>query len=137
MRRISKVAVGMLERMKCRADVAANGLEAVEAASRAAYDLILMDCQMPEMDGFAATQAIRQAERAGRVRCAGKQRLPIIALTANAIKGDRERCLGAGMDDYLSKPFTRRDLMAVLQRWLACAPPEPTSRQASTAPAAV
>jgi CheY-like chemotaxis protein len=72
-----------------------------------------MDCQMPEMDGFEATQQIRQAEAA-----AGQGRVPIVAVTANAMQGDRERCAAAGMDDYLSKPFTKQGLRRVLEKWL-------------------
>jgi CheY-like chemotaxis protein len=125
------VARAMLVAAGCEVTIARNGREAVEHWRAHPYDLILMDCQMPELDGFEATREIRALETAQGAR------VPIVALTASAMEGDRERCLGAGMDDYLSKPFTRRDLMAVLQRWLACAPPEPTSRQASTAPAAV
>ena len=80
------------------------------------YDLILMDCQMPVMDGYQATQIIRKHEATtGR-------RIPIVALTANAMQGDQERCIGAGMDDYLSKPVAVRDLRAVLERWLPPAP---------------
>jgi CheY-like chemotaxis protein/HPt (histidine-containing phosphotransfer) domain-containing protein len=96
-----------------------NGAEAVAALeqSRLAqsdFDLVLMDCQMPVMDGYEATAALRQqAEKSG-----AKRRIPVIALTANAIAGDREKCLAAGMDDYLSKPFTLPQLSAVLARWL-------------------
>jgi CheY-like chemotaxis protein/HPt (histidine-containing phosphotransfer) domain-containing protein len=90
----------------------ANGLEAVEASSRIAYDFILMDCQMPEMDGYEATTTIRQQEaHSGR-------HIPIIAMTANAMQGDRERCLAAGMDDYVSKPVQSVELVSVLQKWL-------------------
>ncbi|MFA6070556.1 MAG: response regulator, partial [Janthinobacterium sp.] len=85
------------------------------------FDVILMDCQMPEMDGFEATRRLRRMEAQQ-----GRDRTPIIALTANAILGDRELCLDAGMDDYLAKPYTRAALLAVLARW----------RPASTAPAA-
>jgi CheY-like chemotaxis protein/HPt (histidine-containing phosphotransfer) domain-containing protein len=94
-----------------RADVAGNGREAVELAARVPYDLILMDCQMPVMDGFEATAAIRQREAAGGTRT------PIVALTANAMQGDRERCLAAGMDDHLAKPVTPQALSQVLERW--------------------
>ncbi|HBA88338.1 MAG TPA: hybrid sensor histidine kinase/response regulator [Geobacter sp.] len=110
------VARHMLDLLGCRVEIAENGKEAMAAAGEGRYDLIFMDCQMPQVDGFAATRAIREMEAAQ-----GKERLPIVALTANAIAGDRERCLDAGMDDYLSKPFDLRQLRDVLQRWL----PEP------------
>src|SRR5439155_5045158 len=106
-----KVAVRLLEKLGCRIDVAANGLEAVNTLARLAYDLVFMDCQMPEMDGFAATVIIRQREaHAG-------QHIPIIAMTANAMQGDRERCLAAGMDDYVSKPVQSNALVAMLRKW--------------------
>jgi CheY-like chemotaxis protein/HPt (histidine-containing phosphotransfer) domain-containing protein len=108
-----EMALAVLEVLGCQADVAANGQEAVEAVARTAYDLILMDCQMPVLDGFAATAAIRRREQAQ-----GRPRLPIVALTANVVKGFREQCLEAGMDDYLSKPFEQKQLTAVLERWL-------------------
>jgi signal transduction histidine kinase/DNA-binding response OmpR family regulator/HPt (histidine-containing phosphotransfer) domain-containing protein len=114
-----EVARAMLESLDLRVDCARNGqdaLSAVQAAESAGrYDCVLMDCQMPVMDGFAATAAIRREEReAGRGRV-----LPIIAITANALQGDREACLAAGMDDYLSKPFTQQELAAVIGRWMA------------------
>ncbi len=105
----------ILSRNGYRCDVAENGRQAVDAVQRERYNLILMDCQMPEMDGFAATGAIRQFEAE---RGEGDH-VPIIALTANAIKGDRERCLEAGMDDYLSKPVEVKDLLAKLQDYLS------------------
>ncbi len=110
------VVVRMLEKAGHHADLAANGREALEALGRADYDLVLMDCQMPELDGFAASRAIR-AEESGTGR-----RVPIVALTANAAQGDRERCLAAGMDDYLAKPITAERLRAALARW---SPPTP------------
>ena len=101
----------MLEKHGCEVTVADNGALAADAlrATPAAFDLVLMDCQMPVLDGFAATARIRAEERPGR-------RMAIVALTANALQGDRERCLAAGMDDYLSKPFAESDLCAVLER---------------------
>jgi len=87
-----------------------NGREAVDALRCATFDAVLMDCQMPEMDGFEATRIIRSDN--------AHVALPIIALTANAMEGDRERCLETGMNDYLSKPFSQEMLRNVLQRWL-------------------
>ena len=103
----------MLEVMGYRVHTVCNGREAVEAVAGRVFDLVFMDCQMPVMDGFTATAAIRDRERD-----LGLPRLPIVALTAHAIAGDRERCLGHGMDDYLSKPFRQPQLMAVVQRWV-------------------
>src|SRR5262245_13601255 len=103
----------MLESFGCRVDVVVTGDEAVEAVSRTAYDLILMDCQMPGMDGYAATRLIRRNERKGA------RRIPIVALTAHASRGDSATCFAAGMDDYLSKPYTQQDLRAIVQRWLS------------------
>jgi PAS domain S-box-containing protein len=104
------LALRMLEKLGCRVDVVGNGREAVAAVARGDYAVVFMDCQMPEMDGFAATAAIRQGET-------GSRRVPIIALTASAMQGDREACLAAGMDDYLSKPLGLRDLERMLHRW--------------------
>jgi two-component system, sensor histidine kinase and response regulator len=110
-----RVALGLLKKLGYRADVVSNGREAVEALTRQLYDLILMDCQMPELDGFAATAEIR--------RCEGDQRHTLImAMTANAMQGDRERCLAAGMDDYMSKPITLDALRDKLALWLPAEP---------------
>jgi signal transduction histidine kinase/CheY-like chemotaxis protein/HPt (histidine-containing phosphotransfer) domain-containing protein len=106
-----RIAVKMLEKMGCRVDVAVNGQRALEALEGTRYDLVLMDCQMPEMDGFEATRAIRAREGDGH-------RTPIVAMTANAMAGDRERCLEAGMDGYLTKPVRPDELTAAVSRWL-------------------
>jgi two-component system sensor histidine kinase/response regulator len=109
-----EVAKAMLDSLGMAVDCARNGEEALQAARSGGYDIVLMDCQMPVMDGFAATAEIRRHEQAsGRGRT-----LPIIAITANALQGDREACLAAGMDDYLSKPFTHQQLGAVIGRWI-------------------
>ena len=115
-----QVASGWLQRLGCRADVAANGFEALDALYRIAYSAVLMDCQMPEMDGYQATAEIRRREGSGR-------RTPIIAMTANAMQGDRERCLAAGMDDYIAKPVRIEDLECVLRRVLAAPGPGVTA----------
>jgi len=108
------VAVKMVEKLGCRADVAANGKEAIAALRNIPYDLVLMDCQMPEMDGFEATRAIRRGE-AGE----GHLKTPVIAMTAHAMQGDREKCLDSGMNDYLPKPIKHAVLAKILERWLA------------------
>ncbi len=117
-----EIALAMLEDTAYQATPADNGRRALALWERYPFDVILMDCQMPEMDGFEATRRLRRMEAQQ-----GRERTPIIALTANAILGDRELCLDAGMDDYLAKPYTRAALLAVLARW----------RPASSAPAAV
>jgi CheY-like chemotaxis protein len=104
----------MLEYFGCRVDAVANGREAVEACHRAAYDLVFMDCQMPEMDGYEAVRLIREREKTAAVH----PRTPIVALTAHAFPSDRQRCLDAGMDDYLSKPFRQEHLRVITERWL-------------------
>jgi signal transduction histidine kinase/DNA-binding response OmpR family regulator len=107
-----KVALHILGQLGCRADVVATGAEAIESARTVPYDLIFMDCQMPEIDGYEAAVRIRALEEGtGR-------HLPIIAMTASAKKGDRERCLDAGMDDYVSKPITSEVVASALHRWL-------------------
>ena len=102
----------MLEKLGCRVDAAANGLEALEMAAKFNYDLIFMDCFMPDMDGYAATSAFRARESSGI------RRVPIVALTANAMVEDRQKCLDAGMDDYLSKPVTKDGISRTLDRWV-------------------
>jgi signal transduction histidine kinase/CheY-like chemotaxis protein len=105
-----KLAVRMLERMGYRADIVANGLEAIEALIRQSYDLVLMDVQMPEMDGLEATRQIRSTFPTDR-------QPGIVAMTANAMQGDREECLAAGMNDYVSKPIQIKELQAALEKW--------------------
>jgi signal transduction histidine kinase/FixJ family two-component response regulator/HPt (histidine-containing phosphotransfer) domain-containing protein len=112
-----EVAVGMLENLGYRTESAVNGLLALEAIAETDYDAVLMDCQMPLMDGLTATAEVRRRE----VK-AGGRRLPIIALTANAMEGNRDRCLAGGMDDFLTKPFTQAQLAAMLKRWAPHAP---------------
>jgi len=126
-----QVALGLLSKMGFEVDVVDDGVEAVEAVEAAGdrgYDAILMDCQMPRMDGYEATRRIRQQEPEG-------QHTPIIALTAAAMKGDRERCLAAGMDDYVPKPVSTSAIAAALRRCLASDVPDPTPvRPAVTTP---
>ena len=107
-----KVALRHLEKIGYRADAVANGKEVLSALERIPYDLILMDVQMPEMDGFEATAAIGRKERATGGH------IPIIAMTAHAMKGDWERCLEAGMDDYVPKPIQPQNLIDVIGRWI-------------------
>jgi two-component system, sensor histidine kinase and response regulator len=113
-----KVAAHMLEKLGYRVDVAPNGREALDALNRTPYAAVLMDVQMPEMDGYEATQEIRRREREdGGARGAPPRHLPIIAVTANALESDREKCLQAGMDDYIAKPLKPAELSEVLERW--------------------
>jgi CheY-like chemotaxis protein len=113
-----KVAQLTLQRLGYTVDVVSDGAEALAALERSSYDAVLMDCQMPVMDGFAATRELRLREGTG-------PRTPVIALTASAMASDRERCLLAGMDDYLSKPIRAEDLKVVLGRWLVNAGDQP------------
>ncbi|MCC7703260.1 response regulator [Janthinobacterium sp. GW460P] len=109
-----EVALAMLDSLGLDVVCARNGEAALQAAQTEDFDLILMDCQMPVMDGFAATAEIRRHEQ----QCGHARVLPIVAITANALQGDREACLAAGMDDYLSKPFTQQDLGHTIARWI-------------------
>ena len=104
-----QIAVLMLERLGFRADVVGNGKEAIDAVMQLPYALVLMDCQMPEMDGYDATRKIRELE---------VRRIPIIAMTANAMAGDEKKCLEAGMDDYLAKPVKQEQMAHMLEKWL-------------------
>lgn len=106
------VALRILSRLGYRADTVGNGMEAVKALEAVPYDLVLMDCQMPEMDGYTATEEVRKHEKASG------RHVPIVAMTAHALKGDREKCLAAGMDDYITKPIDLTSLNSMLQKWL-------------------
>ncbi len=137
-----KLASRLLKKFGYIVDIAGNGKEALTRLSQQAYDAILMDCQMPELDGFEATKIIRERETdrnaphgflsvqpqlfsvdsSPRAPHASRPHIPIIALTANAVEGDRERCLAAGMDDYLTKPINPTELKSVLERWLSPSP---------------
>jgi CheY-like chemotaxis protein len=128
-------AARMLEMLGYQVDVAVNGIEAVQACRDIDYGLVLMDNQMPEMDGVTATRAIREMERARE-----RPPVPIIALTADAMDGDREKCLAAGMNDYLSKPFKVAQLREMIERWGQTAPSDadvPSGTVATSAEAAV
>ncbi|MBC7983744.1 MAG: response regulator, partial [Candidatus Obscuribacterales bacterium] len=105
-------ALGMLAALGCHASVAVDGAQAVEMFCTAHYDMIMMDCHMPVMDGYSATTAIRAIELER-----GHTRIAVVALTANAMEGGRERCLAAGMDDFLTKPFTMAQIRGLIERW--------------------
>jgi CheY-like chemotaxis protein len=111
------IALSQLRKLRYSANAVTNGLEVLEALQQTSYDIILMDCQMPEMDGYETTGAIRKREQCSDQRCSWKSPVRIIAMTANAMQGDREKCLAAGMDDYLTKPVRLAELQAVLERW--------------------
>jgi CheY-like chemotaxis protein/HPt (histidine-containing phosphotransfer) domain-containing protein len=130
-----KVAQKLLERLGLTVDVADNGEIALEKLRRRAYAMVLMDCQMPVLDGYSATRRLREIESEQ-----GKPRMPVIAMTAHAMSGDRERCLQAGMDDYLSKPLDRQLLEQTLARWMqqspqaAAVPATPVAATAAATP---
>ena len=130
-----QVAVSMLTRLDVKVDCVANGRAALEAISKVHYDLVLMDVQMPVMDGLAATEEIRRQERAAAdsagAGAAGREALTIIAMTANAMQGDRQTCLAAGINDYISKPLNQHGLYAMLKKWMG------TGRQAATEPGSI
>lgn len=132
-----EVAQAMLQSFGCSLEIVHNGREALQAVERNIYDLVLMDCMMPEMDGYAATAEIRLRQSTGQLA-----HFPIIALTANAIEGDREKCLIAGMDDYLAKPFKADSLLRLIKSWvkspaaLIASMPEPTTAVESVIDAA-
>jgi two-component system, sensor histidine kinase and response regulator len=136
------VARNMLKVMGCSFDIVQNGKEAFEAVQKGGYDIVLMDCQMPVMDGYDATRAIRQWEASHRPPDAGHMPIPIVALTANALVGDAEVCLAAGMNDHLAKPYSRKQLTSVMARWLpphlveGTCQPEPGGCKETAPPAA-
>ena len=105
------IAAEMLKKLGCRVDVVSDGAAACRSVEQQHYDLVLMDCHMPGMDGYRATERIRHAE------AAGSQRVAIVALTADAQSGNRERCIASGMDDFLCKPITFEALRRTLERW--------------------
>ena len=118
------VTVGILQKLNWHVDVANNGLEALETCRSRDYGLILMDCQMPQMDGFEATRRIREWEREQAPE--SERHIPIIAMTASAMKGDRKRCLEVGMDDHIAKPVSPEALVDIVGKWLRHTAPEPT-----------
>jgi len=122
-----EVALAILRKLGFRADAVADGVEALTALATLPYDLVLMDMQMPEMDGLAATRVIRDPNSA-----VGNHRIPVIAMTANAMQGDRDRCLEAGMNDYISKPVSPRALVDALNAWLPAEPESPAAARRGT-----
>lgn len=109
-----KVIRIILERTGCHYEIAEDGVQAIEKYQNGDFHLVLMDCQMPNMDGLQACQKIRELEsKANQKRC------PIVAMTANAMKGDRERCLTVGMDDFLAKPFKSQELLQIVNQWIS------------------
>ena len=120
----------MLKGLGCQPTVVADGRQAVNAFCNEGYDVILMDCQMPEMDGYMATVAIRRHER----QAGATERIPIVALTADVVGGAQQKCVAAGMDDYLCKPFTGQQLFEILNRWLPEKLPAPGEACADNSP---
>ncbi len=112
-----KVAIALLKKLGCSAEAVGNGIEVIEALQRIPYSLIFMDCQMPEMDGYEATRLIRKREADTGQACPWKAPIHIIALTASAMQGDREKCLAVGMNDYITKPVRLVEIQAALERW--------------------
>ncbi len=122
------VAVHVLERCGFRAHVVNDGREALQALATQSYDAVLMDCQMPNIDGYEATKELRRRE-------GGSRHTPVIAMTAHAMTGDRERCLAAGMDDYIAKPVRSQTLVEVLHRWIGDAEQRPEDPAGGAPPA--
>jgi len=109
----SKVALAMLERLGCRVTAVANGVECLAILQQVSFDIIFMDLQMPEKDGFQTSEAIR------KLSDKNKASVPIVAVTARAVPGDRNRCFQAGMDDYMAKPLKAKDFKAALKKWVS------------------
>lgn len=107
-----KVLKAIFEKNKYQYEIASDGLQAYNLMKQKNFDLILMDCQMPILDGFQATKMIRETELK-----INKSRCPIVAITANAMSGDKEKCLEAGMDDFLAKPFKSQDILKIIEKW--------------------
>ena len=127
-----KVSLRLLQQMGYAADVSNNGLECVRAIEKKPFDVIFMDVQMPEMDGLEATKAIRERQISASAPAHFKSAITIVAMTANAMQGDRDKCLAAGMDDYLAKPVRPEDIRGILERW---GKPAVQPESAPTAPA--
>jgi CheY-like chemotaxis protein len=120
---IRSLGKAILERSGCQVEVSGSGREAVDAFARKRYDMIFMDCSMPGMDGYEATGVIREMENKNRGK-SGASHVPIVAVTGFSTEEDKRHCLQAGMDDYLSKPFTIARLQSILDRWLFTRPAE-------------
>ncbi len=135
-----EVAIAVLQALGCEVHAVEDGQGALDRLESGSFDLVLMDCQMPTMDGFEATRKIREREATSGPAGKDGKRLPIIALTAHAMQGDRQQCLAAGMDDYLTKPYTKDEMRGLLSKWLETSPaapasPEPVAVEESVAPA--